>query len=189
MLLLYFTSLNTAAAKDDSVLENCIAQIAQGDRSALEVLYNETKTSVYAYAISLLKNATDAEDVMQDCFITINSSAEGYIAHGKPMAWIMTIVKNLCFMRMRQQKKTVSVEFFEPAITEVEGLTPEQRCILTECMASLTQQEHQIVVLYTVAGFKHREIAVFMGLPLPTVLSKYHRAIKKLRERLTEGGY
>ncbi len=189
MLLLSLASLHTASVKDDSILENCIAQIAQGDRSALEVLYNETKTSVYAYALSLLKNASDAEDVMQECYITVNSSAEGYTPHGKPMAWIMTIVKNLCFMRMRQQKKTVSVEVFEPVLSDEQGLSPEQRCILSECMSSLTQQEHQIVVLYVVAGFKHREIAVFMGLPLPTILSKYHRAIKKLRERLTEGGY
>ncbi len=187
MLFFCLTSLTGTASKD-SILEDCIEEIAQGDRSALEVLYNKTKTSVFAYSLSLLKNSADAEDVMQDCYITIYNSADGYKAHGKPMAWIMTITKNLCFMKMRQQKKTVQIEDFEPFLEAHEGLSPEQRVILSESLNSLSQEEQQIVVLHTVAGFKHREIAVFLDMPIPTVLSKYHRAIKKLREKLTEEG-
>ncbi len=188
MLFFCLTSLTGIKTKD-SFLEDCIAEIAQGDRSALELLYNKTKTSVYAYAISLLKNADDAEDVMQDCYISIFNSAGNYKPHGKPMAWVMTIAKNLCFMRMRQQKKTVPVEDYEPFLEDTGGVSPEQRVILNECLHSLSQEEHQIVVLHTVSGFKHREIASFMELPLPTVLSKYHRALKKLKEKMTEGGY
>ncbi len=188
MLLFCLTSLTGTRNKDD-FLDNCIAEIAQGDRSALELLYNKTKTSVYSYALSLLKNADDAEDVMQDCYISLYSSAGSYKSHGKPMAWILTITKNLCFMRMRQQKKTVPVEDYEPFLEASQDLLPDERAILSECMNSLSQEEHQIVVLHTVAGFKHREIATFMEIPIPTVLSKYHRAIKKLREKMTEGGF
>ena len=46
----------------------------------------------------------------------------------------------------------------------------------------LNQQERQIVVLHAVSGFRHREIAQLLQLPLPTVLSKYHRALKKLKK-------
>ena len=48
----------------------------------------------------------------------------------------------------------------------------------------LSDTERQIVVLHAVSGFKHREIAAMLNLPLPTVLSKYNRAIKKLRSQL-----
>ena len=54
-------------------------------------------------------------------------------------------------------------------------------------MTRLSDEERQIVVLHAVAGFKHREIADIVELPLPTVLSKYHRALKKLRAFLEKG--
>ena len=51
-----------------------------------------------------------------------------------------------------------------------------------------SEQEQQIVVLHAVSGFRHREIASLLSLPLSTVLSKYHRAIKKLQHYLREEG-
>jgi RNA polymerase sigma-70 factor (ECF subfamily) len=51
-------------------------------------------------------------------------------------------------------------------------------------MERLSDEERQIIVLHAVAGFKHREIGEMLDLALPTVLSKYHRAIKKLRAYL-----
>lgn len=53
-------------------------------------------------------------------------------------------------------------------------------------MKILSDEERQIVTLYAVSGFKHREIAGFLDIPLPTVLSRYNRALKKLRKYLTE---
>lgn len=56
--------------------------------------------------------------------------------------------------------------------------------MLTQCMDRLSDQERHIVVLHAVGGLKHREIAAMLELPLPTVLSKYARALKKLRQHL-----
>jgi RNA polymerase sigma-70 factor (ECF subfamily) len=56
--------------------------------------------------------------------------------------------------------------------------------VIAACMEQLTEQERQIVALHALAGFKHREIAAILRLPLPTVLSKYNRALKKLRQHL-----
>ena len=49
-------------------------------------------------------------------------------------------------------------------------------------MEKLTDEEREIVMLHAVAGFKHREIAHMMDMALATVLSKYHRAMKKLQK-------
>ena len=65
-----------------------------------------------------------------------------------------------------------------------EEASPEDKIILKECLGSLTDEERNIVVLYAVSGFRHREIAALLNLPLATVLSKYHRAMKKLRKIL-----
>ena len=53
--------------------------------------------------------------------------------------------------------------------------------LLQGALASLADEERRIVLLHAVTGMKHREIAALLELPLPTVLSKYHRALKKMR--------
>ena len=60
-------------------------------------------------------------------------------------------------------------------------MTAEDKVVLQQCMENLSDTERQIVVLHAVSGFKHRQIAELLDLALPTVLSKYHRAIKKMK--------
>ena len=55
---------------------------------------------------------------------------------------------------------------------------------MQQALASLGEEERRIVLLHAVTGMKHREIAALLELPLPTVLSKYHRALKKMRAYL-----
>jgi RNA polymerase sigma-70 factor (ECF subfamily) len=63
-------------------------------------------------------------------------------------------------------------------------MTADDKVVLQQCMEVLSDTERQIVVLHAVSGFKHREIAAYLELPLATVLSKYHRAIKKMKTML-----
>ena len=61
---------------------------------------------------------------------------------------------------------------------------PDTKLVIQACLNKLSDQERQIVVLHAMAGFKHREIAEFLELPLSTCLSKYHRAITKIKNEL-----
>lgn len=67
------------------------------------------------------------------------------------------------------------------------AVTTEDRLVLESMLAFLTDEERQIVTLHALTGLKHREIAALLELPLPTVLSKYNRALKKLKLVLKEG--
>lgn len=185
MLILCSTSANEQAAEDTG-LDILLREIAAGDKAALEALYRQTNASVYGFALSILKNTHDAEDVLHDCYVTICTAAAGYRSHGKPMAWILTITRNLCLQKLREHRRRSDLpqEDLAPFLESREDLTPEDRLVLAACMEHLSDEERQIVVLHAVAGFKHREIAALMGLALPTVLSKYHRALKKLRQYL-----
>ncbi len=164
-------------------LDCWLASIAQGDMDAFEKLYHHVSGSVYAFALSILKNAHDAQDVLHDCFVAIFGAAEDYRSSGKPMAWIMTITRNLCYkqLRRREQNPQLSLEDWRDHMVLCTELTTDDKVVLEQCMSRLSDDERQIVVLHAVAGFKHREIGELMDLALPTVLSKYHRAIKKLR--------
>ncbi len=175
---------------DAATLDIYLRRVADGDSHALEDIYRETHTSVYAYALSVLKNVHDAEDVLHDTYIALYQAAGNYTSSGKPMAWIVTIAKNLCLMKLRERKKNADIEedeFFVDAHYNETAMSPEDRFILNECMNELSDEERQIVVLHAVSGFKHREIAVFLNMALPTVLSKYNRALKKLKTALTKG--
>ena len=169
-----------------SELEQLLAQIAQDDRDALAALYCRTRAAVYAMALSLLKNAHDAQDLTQDTFVQVWERAPLYRPQGSPMAWLLTITRNLCKMRLRQSGRQTGLaeEEWDALPAEDNGLSLEDQQILQGALSTLNDQERQVVLLHAVSRLKHREIASLLSLPLPTVLSKYHRALKKMKVSL-----
>lgn len=167
-------------------LDDCIAALASGDMDAMTALYRAASAGVYAFALSVLKNSQDAQDVLHDTFVSVYTAADSYRSSDKPMAWIMTIAKNHCYKLLRQRQKTtdLSLEDWKDDPSLVTYIQSDNKLLLNYCMKLLSDQERQIVVLHAVSGFKHREIASMLGLALPTVLSKYNRAIKKLKNQL-----
>lgn len=168
--------------------EGLIAKIADGDIEALAELYSQTKTAVYGFALSILLNRHDAEDVMQETYVKIYSSAKEYKPQGKPMAWALTIARNLSFMKLRSDKR---IEVTADEIWDQHDLhhfvdDNLDRLVLEAAMRNLSAEERQIVILHAVAGQKHREIAALLQIPLSTTLSKYHRALSKLKKHLKE---
>lgn len=188
-LCLIFTDEKTTEASN-RILEGWIGDMAGGDKDALRRFYEQTRTAVYGFALSIVKNAQDAEDVLQDTFINLYDAASSYKARGKPMAWILTITRNLSLMRIRQRRRTsdLPLEDWDIASYDSVSMTREDSIILSAALRSISSEEFQIVILHAVSGFKHREIAQLIGLPLSTVLSKYNRALKKLKSQLTEDG-
>lgn len=187
MFLLHLTIQNEFDIKTDAeTIEACISNVAQKSDIAFAKLYKFTSDAVYGFALSVLKNTHDAEDVLQDCFLSIYNAAPSYRPDGKPMAWILTITKNLCYQKLRKNSRISDIpeEDWERYLDSKEGISTEDKMIISACMNLLSDEERQIVILHAVAGFKHREIAHILDIHLSTVLSKYNRAIKKLRTEI-----
>lgn len=167
-----------AAVRDEDILA-----VARNGPDALRRLYEKTSKGVYAYALSLLKNAHDAEDVCQETFLSIYDKAGDYEPQGKPMAWIITVAKRHALTVLRKERGKSYIEEEEKANAEAFSRTEntEQRLLLQAATEVLNYDERQIVMLKAVAGMKAREIGKILGMPLNTVLSKYHRAIGKMR--------
>lgn len=163
--------------------DELILQIAQGKSTALEQLYRQTASAVYGYALSILKDAAAAEDVMQDTFVNVMQSAAGYRPSGKAMAWILTITRNLALMRLRKfENKNISFEEVFHAEDERDHFAEsENRMVLSAVLDRLSEDERQVVMLHAISGLKHREVAQLLELPQATVISKYNRALGKLR--------
>lgn len=179
--------MRTDRSVDDSRLDDdrLLSYVADGSEEAFHCLYEHTVRAVYGYILSYMKHPQDAEEVMQETYFKVWTLADTYQSQGKPLAWIFTIARNLCLMRFRQQKHQSDVSIYdleaqEPGevCREIE-LAPEKMALLA-ALNILKEEERQIVLLHEAGGLKHREIAVNLKIPLPTVLSKYRRAIKKM---------
>jgi RNA polymerase sigma factor, sigma-70 family len=181
-MLFMMISLIQEDRPDRDALERILEALACGKKEAVKDLYEQCSQAVFAYALSLLRNTHDAEDVLHDCIIKVWESAPRYQNRGKPMAWILTIAKNLCISKLRTAKDSIPLTETELS-ADTGALSAEERILLESCMNSLDDSERQIVVLHAVSGMKHREIAKLLRLPLGTVLSKYRRAILKLKKR------
>ena len=169
-----------------SLDDGLFVRMAQGDKKALEQVYRATDKAVFGFALSILHNAADAEDVMQETYVRLFQCAGQYVPQGKPLAWILTIVKNLARMKLREQGRRAytPLEDIEEAVGDFSSADAEDRLVLDAAMTILGEQERQILLLHAVAGLKHREIAALLDRPLATVLSKYNRALKKLKNHL-----
>lgn len=163
-----------------------IYRVAKGDKEAFTALYKLTSKSIYAYALSILKNPADAEDVLQETFLKVRSAASFYQSNGKLLSWILTISRNLCLMKLRRQKllscQPIEEISLKDSADHINDL--EDQIVLKTAMKILSDDECQILVLHAVTGWKHREIAELLHLPVSTVLSKYHRSLKKLKAEL-----
>ena len=185
------TTMEETVAYDKMSDEKLLLRVAEGDKAAFQQLYQNTDKTIYGFILSILRNPQDSEEVMQELYLKVWTSAGSYQSQGKPLAWMFTIARNLCYMRFRDQKHEADIGLSDLSEMETGEFCPQiedaaDKMVLHAALKILNEEERQIVVLHAVAGFKHRETAALLELALPTVLSKYHRALKKLREKLKE---
>ena len=127
---------------------------------------------------------------MQDVYLTVWKQAEKYQPGSRPEAWLFTIARNLCYMRLRSPSAGgVSLDElregengWEPGepCREIEA-APEKQ-VLLQALGTLSEEERKLVLLHCAGGMKHREIAELTGQTLPAVLSRYSRALKKMEK-------
>lgn len=173
---------------DPHDLEELLRQIALGSQQAFEELYRATDSAIYGYALSLMRNHHEAQDIMMDTYLKIRCAAHLYMPMGKPMAWILTITKNIARTKLRSAGRQIPLDDLEETTPSFDR-DSEETVALEQAMKVLGDQERQILILHAVTGLKHREIAEMLGMPLATVLSKYARSLKKLKKALEEDNF
>lgn len=163
---------------------------------AFDRLVDECQRQVFTYASYLLGRPEDAEDVTQEAFMKLWTHWRE-LDLDRASAWLMRVTRNLCFDRLRHVKvvrEHVS-DFGEDALTgapdprpsparSAEGAQLRER--LEEALATLAEPMRSVVVLREVQGFKYREIAEILELPLNTVRVYLHRGRHRIREQLRE---
>lgn len=194
MILFFSISYEQSIEKSKKELlidEKLFEKIGEDDMEAFGKLYDETERVLYAYILSLSKNHNDTLDIMHDTYLKIKSAAHLYKPLGKPLAWMFTIAKNLYLEGIRKEKRFVNMkdEHIEDNMNLSFVSEPLNKLILEAALKVISEEERNIVIMYAVGGMKHKEIARNLELPLSTELSKYHRALKKLKVHLERKGF
>src|SRR5512134_1062345 len=185
---------------DDSVL---LSELRKGSPEAVEALFDRFHGKIYGLAMSILKNESDAEEATQDVFMTVFQKAFTFKGDSALYSWIYRICVNACLMRLRGKKRseTVSIEEFMPIFTE-EGmhaspvddwskevernaLNKELGEVIRKHTDSLSEKYRVVFVLSDIEGLSNEETSEILGLSVPAVKSRLHRARLYLRERLT----
>jgi RNA polymerase sigma-70 factor (ECF subfamily) len=194
--MIIFSNLNFEEStknykKELSINENLFEKIGNDDMEAFGELYDQTEKVMYAYILTLVKDHNDTLDILQDTYLKIKSAAHLYKPMGKPLAWMFTIAKNLYLENIRKNKKNIDMkdEYIENSLDVSFVSDPEDRIVLEAALEIISEEEREIVMMYAVGGMKHKEIARNLNMPLSTELSKYHRALKKLKVHLEKRGF
>jgi len=165
-----------------------LKKIAGGDKDSLSELYNIMGKEIYVFLLMFCKDKYTAEDILQDTFISIYENAGSYRIFNNPKAWILTIAKNKALNIIKKDSRMTSIETLENDSTDITQNKNVENVILDKIHADmllsvLSEEDKKIVILHAVYGFKHREIAEFMGLPLGTVKWRYKQSIDKMKQK------
>ena len=170
-------------------LETYMEKLKSGDMEALDFVYEATSKSVYFLAYGILRNKERAEDVMQETYVRVVQGAAGYKNKLKASAWILRIARNLCYSEYMKSKRNLCLEQLE--LEPQDAVNEEDDWIinmdLRGAMSCLKPTEREIVSLFALKEYKHREIAKIVGRPTGSVQWAYNNAIKKMRKFLQGG--
>ncbi len=175
---------------ENTSLDVCIQKILMDDMDGLRQLYEMMDKSVYMLALSILHDKEMAQDVLQDTFIKVKTSAHTYRPGTNPKAWILTIARNLAITQLRKRKNETLCEdiFYQEDNMQTPFVVPskdvENSLLVESALSVLNDSEREIVSLYIVGGLKHREISSMLNIPLGSVLWKYNNALKKMNKHL-----
>ena len=162
-------------------LDGLLELITKGDNNAFSEFYELTIKGVYVFAYSYLKEKTLAEDIAHDAYVQIKLKAHTYKVGTNAQAWFLQIVKNLCLDELRKKSRTEKNVASEAEFQNASYSPFEQGSAMEYLLNKLTNEEREIVIMHIYWGYKHKEIAHQLDLPLGTVLWRYNVALKKLK--------
>ncbi len=172
--------------------EELIQRCRGGDRQAHYQLYKLYSRSMYNVGFRIVNNTEEAEDVLQEAFISAFKNLHHYRGDATFGAWLKRIVVNKAINYLKKKKmerfpedekwdvkEEVIVDEFEHFPFSVEKVR--------SAIESLPDGYRTVLSLYLLEGYDHGEIAEIMGITESTSKSQFNRSKKKLKE-LLEGG-
>jgi RNA polymerase sigma factor (sigma-70 family) len=157
------------------------------DRS-FERLYRKHAGDVYRYALVVLRNEADAEDVTQTTFLNAYRAMEKGERPRTPQNWLIAIAHNVCRQRFRQSQRRPTEVVYEEELAETlvdeDALTAED---IRRALGHLAFNQRSALVMRELEGRSYQEIAEILDVSVSAVETLIFRARRALREQLEDG--
>ena len=171
-----------------ALVERC----RKGELGAFEELYNAHSGRLYSLAYRMLGNPTDAEDQLQEIFLTAHRKLDSFRGESSLGTWLYRLAVNSCldYLRSRAGRAIQLTDGLddEPALPETGGRGLAEQTVtkmdLERALAQLPVGCRTAFVLHDVEGLEHREIGEVMGIAEGTSKSQVHKARLRLRALL-----
>jgi RNA polymerase sigma factor (sigma-70 family) len=163
-----------------------VTEASHAASRALDDLYRAHGADVYRYALAVLGNHADAEDVTQTTFLNAYGALEQGVRPRKPANWLLTIASNAIKQRFRRdQARPREVELDrEPAASAHESDVPSVGELLT-ALSKIPPQQRQAIVLREFEGRSYNEIADILGVTTSALETLLFRARRSLTDELS----
>ena len=154
----------------------------RADEAAFHELVDRYANEMYRLAVSLVGNATDAEDVVQEAFSGAFQAMPNFEGRSSVRTWLSRIlVKQAAkWCRRRKVRRTVALDAAAPGPNPEQGL----RIDVLGSLETLSPEHREVIALREFQGMSYEEIAEVLGVPRGTVESRLFRARQELKERL-----
>ena len=180
--------VRTGGTSDEQILE----AVGRGDDDALGVLYDRFGRLAYGLAFRILRDQALAEDAVQEAFLAVWRSADGYKRErAKPSTWILTVVHRRAVDLVRREERRRG-EPLETAPEPTAGPADEdvslrdRRAAVQSALRELPGDQRQALELAYYGGLTQSELAERLGVPLGTIKSRMFAGLGRLRELLAE---
>jgi RNA polymerase sigma-70 factor (ECF subfamily) len=173
-----------------ALVERC----RNGDLGAFEELYQTHAGKLFSVACRILGNPNDAEDVLQEIFLSAHRKLDGFRGESALGTWLYRLATNHCldYLRSRGARMNQVTEALDDDLAAARGSSQglaEQtvtKMDLERALARLPDGCRAAFVLHDVEGLEHREVAEALGIAEGTSKSQVHKARQRLRALLAE---
>ncbi len=174
-----------------------LARVGKGDEAAFAELYDRISPGLYSMAVGIMRDPSEAEDVVQEtCHQLWRKAATYDLTRSSAFTWAVMILRHKAIDRLRVRQrlqrttaKAVDLNYFAD-VDDSSATLPLQRERHEQvrlALAQIPEDQKQAVGLAFFTGLTHEEIAARLREPLGTVKARIRRGLLRLRDYLKEG--
>jgi RNA polymerase sigma-70 factor, ECF subfamily len=181
------------ADDERATLSRALVAAGLGERSAFEDVYRRTSAKLFGICLRIFANRQDAEDALQDAYITIWNKAGTYNAdRASPITWLAAVTRNRAIDRLRSRRNAGSAPLDEARdvadpqpLADATMMADADNRAITDCIKTLDTRDGDFISSAFLKGATYAELAERDGMPLGTVKSRVRRALLKLKACLS----